>query len=90
LAVRERETHGRQCKSRASASNGLCLWARFLRIEDSLALTEAAQRDGMMLPPGTVFHPHLEHAPWMRFNVAVCEDTRVQSGLQRLASSVAE
>jgi hypothetical protein len=39
----------------------------------------------MMLAPGTVFRPHLEHSPWMRFNVAVCEDTRVQRRLQRLA-----
>jgi NAD(P)-dependent dehydrogenase (short-subunit alcohol dehydrogenase family) len=58
-------------------------------IDDSLALAEAALRDGMMLAPGTVFRPHLERSPWMRFNVAVCEDTRVQRRLQRLASSVA-
>jgi DNA-binding transcriptional MocR family regulator len=74
----------------AEPADGLFLWARFPHIEDSLALAEAAQREGMMLAPGTVFRPHLERSPWMRFNVAVCEDTRVQSRLARLASSVAE
>ena len=73
----------------AEPADGLFFWARFPDIEDSLALAEAAQRDGMMLAPGTVFRPHLERSPWMRFNVAVCEDTHVQSRLQQLASSVA-
>jgi DNA-binding transcriptional MocR family regulator len=39
-----------------------------------------------MLAPGTVFRPHLERSPWMRFNVAVCEDPQVQDQLARLAS----
>jgi hypothetical protein len=38
-----------------------------------------------MLAPGAVFRPHLERSPWMRFNVAVCEDTRVQRWLKRTA-----
>jgi hypothetical protein len=42
-----------------------------------------------MLAPGTVFRPHLERSPWMRFNVAVCEDTRVQRWLQRQAANKA-
>ncbi len=63
------------------------VWARFPHIEDSLALAETAQHDGgLMLAPGTVFRPHLERSPWMRFNVAVCEDQRVQDQLERLAS----
>jgi DNA-binding transcriptional MocR family regulator len=73
----------------AEPADGMFVWARFPHIDDSLALAEAAQRDGIMLAPGTVFRPHLERSPWMRFNVAVCEDTRVQGRLQRLASSVA-
>jgi DNA-binding transcriptional MocR family regulator len=66
--------------------DGMFVWARFPHIDDSLALAEAAQRDGIMLAPGTVFRPHLERSPWMRFNVAVCEDTRLQSWLRRIAS----
>src|SRR5215471_10426554 len=64
-------------------ADGMFVWARFPHVEDSLTLAEAAQRDGIMLAPGVVFRPHLERSPWMRFNVTVCEDTRVQRWLQR-------
>src|SRR6476620_9528574 len=73
----------------AEPADGMFVWARFPHIDDSLALAEASQRDGMMLAPGTVFRPHLERSPWMRFNVAGCADMRVQRLLQRLASSTA-
>ena len=73
----------------AEPADGMFVWARFPHIDDSLELAEASQRDGIMLAPGTVFRPHLEGSPWMRFNVAVCEDTRVQRWLQRLASTIA-
>jgi DNA-binding transcriptional MocR family regulator len=66
--------------------DGMFLWARFPQIDDSLALAEESQREGIMLAPGTVFRPHLERSPWMRFNVAVFEDTRVQRWLQRQAA----
>jgi DNA-binding transcriptional MocR family regulator len=67
-------------------TDGMFVWARFPHVEDSLELAEASQRDGIMLAPGAVFRPHLERSPWMRFNVAVCEDTRVQRWLQRQAA----
>jgi DNA-binding transcriptional MocR family regulator len=67
----------------AEPADGMFVWARFPHIDDSLALAEVSQRDGIMLAPGTVFRPHLERSPWLRFNVAVCEDTRVQRWLQR-------
>ena len=70
-------------------ADGMFVWARFPHVEDSLALAEASQRDGIMLAPGAVFRPHLERSPWMGFNVAVCEDTRVQHWLQRRASNTA-
>jgi DNA-binding transcriptional MocR family regulator len=64
-------------------ADGMFVWARLPHVEDSLALAEVSQRDGIVLAPGAVFRPHLERSPWMRFNVTVCEDTRVQSWLQR-------
>jgi DNA-binding transcriptional MocR family regulator len=67
-------------------ANGMFVWARFPHVEDSLTLAEASQRDGIMLAPGTVFRPHLERSPWMRFNVTICEDTRVQRWLQQQAA----
>ncbi len=64
-------------------ADGMFVWARFPHVEDSLTFAEASQRDGIMLAPGAVFRPHLvERSPWMRFNVTVCEDTRVQRWLQ--------
>jgi len=73
----------------AEPPDGMFVWARFPRLGDSLPLAETSQRDGVMLAPGTVFRPHLEPSPWMRFNVAVCGDPRVQDRLHRLTSSVA-
>jgi DNA-binding transcriptional MocR family regulator len=69
----------------AEPTDGMFIWARFPQIEDSLALAETAQRDGIVLAPGAVFRPHLERSPWMRFNVAVCEDSRALAWLQRAA-----
>jgi DNA-binding transcriptional MocR family regulator len=66
--------------------DGMFLWARFAHVDDSLILAEASQREGIMLAPGTVFRPHLERSPWMRFNVTACEDSRVQQWLQRQVS----
>ena len=73
----------------AEPADGMFVWARFPHIDDSLALAEASQRDGIILAPGTVFRAHLERSPWLRFNVAVCEDTRVQRWLQRQAADKA-
>ena len=70
-------------------TDGMFVWARFPHIEDSLALAETAEHVGLMLAPGTVFRPHLERSPWMRFNVAVCGEPRAQALLARLASSKA-
>ncbi len=70
-------------------TDGMFLWGRFPHVDDSLALAEASQRDGIMLAPGVVFRPHLERSPWMRFNVTACEDTRVQRWLQRQAAGKA-
>ncbi len=67
-------------------ADGMFVWARFPHVDDSLTLTDAAQRDGIMLAPGAVFRPHLERSPWMRFNVTACEDTRVQRWLRRQAT----
>jgi DNA-binding transcriptional MocR family regulator len=67
----------------AEPEAGMFLWARFPHIDDALALAESASRDGIMLAPGVVFRPHLERSPWMRFNVAVCTDARVQQWLKR-------
>jgi len=63
---------------------GMFLWARLPEIEDSLALARSARQDRILLAPGAVFRPDLESSPWMRFNVAVCQDREVLSALARL------
>jgi DNA-binding transcriptional MocR family regulator len=67
-------------------ADGMFVWARFPQIDDSMDLARASQREGLMLAPGMVFRPNLEPSPWMRFNVAVCDDPRVQNGLRKLAT----
>jgi DNA-binding transcriptional MocR family regulator len=64
---------------------GMFVWARLPRVDDSLALAETASHEGIMLAPGAVFRPHLERSAWMRFNVAVCTDARVQQWLRQAA-----
>ena len=66
----------------AEPKNGMFVWARLPQVDDTLALAEAASRDGIMLAPGTVFRPYLERSPWMRFNVA-SSDARVQQWLKQ-------
>jgi DNA-binding transcriptional MocR family regulator len=70
----------------AEPVDGMFVWARFGHIDDAVAVAAVAQRNGLMLAPGTVFRPHLERSPWMRFNVAVCDDANVQERLRGLAS----
>jgi DNA-binding transcriptional MocR family regulator len=69
-------------------SDGMFVWARFPRIDDSMALAEVSRQEGLMIAPGAVFRPHLERSPWMRFGVAVCADKRAQDLLERLALNV--
>jgi DNA-binding transcriptional MocR family regulator len=64
-------------------TDGMFVWARIPHIDDSLALAEAAQRDGIVLAPGTVFRPHLGRTPWMRVNVTACEEPRILAWLAR-------
>jgi DNA-binding transcriptional MocR family regulator len=68
-------------------TDGMFVWARFPHIDDSLALAQDSKRDRIMLAPGAIFRPYLEPSPWMRFNVAICEHTRVQRWLQKQLSS---
>lgn len=65
-------------------NEGMFLWARSPHVPDSLPVAEQAAADGFVLAPGTVFRPLLEASPWMRFNVAVCDDPKVQRRLGML------
>jgi DNA-binding transcriptional MocR family regulator len=67
----------------AEPIDGIFIWARPPNIEDSLTLAVSAQSKGVVLAPGTVFRPHLERSPWMRFNVAICDEPRITRWLER-------
>jgi len=61
---------------------GLFLWARHADMPDSgLTAHQAAEHD-ILLGPGHLFAADLQPSPWMRFNVAFCDDERVFSFLE--------
>lgn len=63
--------------------------ARFPGIDDWLSLAEQAQTQGLILAPGAVFRPDLQASPWLRFNIAICDDDGVQRRLARLGLGAA-
>ncbi|WP_204886572.1 PLP-dependent aminotransferase family protein [Parvibaculum sedimenti] len=63
---------------------GNFLWARFPGIDDAKQLSERARRQGVILGVGEVFRPNLERSPWMRFNVALCDDPRLGRFLNQI------
>jgi DNA-binding transcriptional MocR family regulator len=65
---------------------GMFLWARFPHVDNAIALTKSASSHGIMIAPGVVFRPHLQRSPWMRFNVAACDDPRVYRWLEHIAA----
>jgi len=69
--------------------SGLFVWGRFQGEADSLPLAEAALKQGMLLAPGRVFRPGLKPSPWMRFNVAVCDEAAAQQQLEALLGRMA-
>jgi DNA-binding transcriptional MocR family regulator len=70
----------------AEPAAGMFVWARFPDVEDALSLVERRPAKGLVLAPGNVFRPHLEPCPWMRFNVAVCEEPRILRLIERIAA----
>jgi DNA-binding transcriptional MocR family regulator len=68
----------------AEPAAGMFLWARFADWPDSLALAEQNLGDGLVLAPGSVFRPHLDPTPFMRFNVAICQEPHVLRRLERI------
>jgi DNA-binding transcriptional MocR family regulator len=61
---------------------GMFLWARHADMPDAAqAANEAAEHD-ILLGPGHLFSAELASTPWMRFNVAFCDDERVYAFLE--------
>lgn len=61
--------------------DGHFLWARVPGCEDSTECIALAERHNVMLATGEPFRPAPGTSPWMRFNVAYCQDARLQAFL---------
>lgn len=60
----------------AQPTGGMFVFARLPGIEDTAPLAQAALQSGIMLGPGVLFCPQAGASPWLRFNIAHCEDPR--------------
>lgn len=58
----------------AEPKAGMLLWARHPRIADSTELAYKAAEQDILLGPGHLFTIELQPTPWLRFNVAHCQD----------------
>jgi len=62
----------------SEGKSGLFLWAKHPLCADSSELSKKAAHDGILLGPGHLFEAHESQAsPWLRFNVAYCDDERI-------------
>lgn len=65
-------------------THGMFVWARLPGCTlDSAQLADVATEQGIMLAPGTIFRPYQESSPWLRFNVAFCDDPALFTFLER-------
>jgi DNA-binding transcriptional MocR family regulator len=46
------------------------MWAHAGESRDAESLAAAAEREGVILAPGSLFSPSQARSPWMRFHVA--------------------
>lgn len=63
---------------------GLFVWARMPGKDNAVDIANRAAKVGIMLAPGSVFRPHLEASPWLRFNVAFCDSAKLYRFLDNL------
>ncbi|NDU86239.1 MAG: PLP-dependent aminotransferase family protein, partial [Ferrovum sp.] len=63
---------------------GMFIWVKSNDITDITLLVAQAAQEGVMLAPGNVFRPHQEPSPWLRFNVAHCENPHIFQVLDKI------
>ena len=56
---------------------GIFLWARHSDMPDAAQAANKAAEHDILLGPGHLFLAELQPTPWMRFNVAFCDDERI-------------
>jgi DNA-binding transcriptional MocR family regulator len=67
---------------------GMFLWARHPGVASAAELSYKAAEQDIMLGPGHLFYTDLAPSPWIRFNVAFCQDGTVMSFLKNEALSL--
>ncbi|MDX9741608.1 MAG: PLP-dependent aminotransferase family protein [Gammaproteobacteria bacterium] len=55
-------------------AGGMFICARREDLANTAEVASRAAAKGIMLAPGHMFRPHQEPSPWLRFNVAHCDD----------------
>lgn len=58
-------------------AGGMFIWARLPGEQNAAEIATLAARKNIMLAPGNLFSPYREPSPWLRFNVAHCDDSRI-------------
>lgn len=61
---------------------GIFLWARHPDMPNAAELAYKAAEQDILLGPGHLFSPDLQASPWIRFNVAFCDDPAVFAFLE--------
>ena len=62
---------------------GVFLWARHPDLPSATELAYKAVEQDILLGPGNLFSPDLQPSPWLRFNVAFCDDPAVFTFLEQ-------
>ena len=61
---------------------GIFLWAKHPDMPSATELAYKAVEQDILLGPGNLFSPDLQLSPWLRFNVAFCDDPAVFTFLE--------
>jgi DNA-binding transcriptional MocR family regulator len=62
---------------------GMFIWAKLKTGINAAELAARGAEKGIILGPGSVFRPHQEPSPWLRFNAAYCDDPRLYQFLKQ-------
>lgn len=66
---------------------GIFLWARHPDITSAAEVAYKAVEQDILLGPGHLFSPDLQPSPWLRFNVAFCDEPAVFAFLEKQCKS---
>lgn len=83
LTIRKLENCGLEIFAKPEA--GMFVLARFNAESNAAEIASLAAAKGIILGPGHLFRPHHEPSPWLRFNVAFCDDPLIYRFLKSVS-----